>query len=321
MKITVTASRLDDIRKERDAYNAEAKKQNAIHDQQEQKYRFAEDFNDASVENAIRSQVPGLDGVDIRADMYYGAGYRVEFSAENRDNALRWRWTVALDRQGNLMKESSSWSGVEVTTPEDVANLQKTVNILSALVNLDWEPILRAGAENYPKYEDYISVREMKDKAYEFQKDLRAAFIDDIIGKDIWIKGNALADDRWSRGRQNWYMIKSQTDKFYTICTLSDWNVSQYLRNAKNNATREGDNGEQIPVDWIAELKDTIQKKTQWTDRVKKEKFIPCLSNPIETMDMEGNIQTYNQDLEPVDPNAQEDAEASTSISSNLITL
>lgn len=325
MKITVTASRLDDLRRERDEYNAEAQKQQDIHDQQNDKYRFAEDYNEANIENAIRSQVPGLDGIDIRIDNYYGRnGIRVRFDAENvRDEtkSLRWSWTVALDANGNITKESSSWSGVDVTTPEQVQDLQKTVNILSNLVSMDWEPILRAGIEGQPRYEDYISVREPKNRDSEFRSSMRQAFIDEnIIGHNLWIKGDALSDGRWFRNSTIWYMIKSQTEKFYTVVTISDWTVSQYLRNAEKNATREGDNGEQIEVDWMNELQTQLSREADgYTERIKKAKLLPALSDPFEVMDMEGNIQTYDQNnLEPIDT---EDTEAGTKISSDLVTM
>lgn len=288
MRISVSASKVDDIIRERDAYNAEAKKQNDTHKYQERKFREAQKLNQDAVANAIRSQVPGLDDVDIRVEEEWwadGGGIKVEFVSEDRsDNkSLRWRWSVALRKNGEIKKESSSWSGLEAVTPEQVADLQKTVNTITNLVNLDWVPILQAGIEGIPDYFDYISVREMRNRDNEFSKALRAASVEELIGKDVWIKSKAQYSESEWFARDTWYLIHSQSDKFYTVSQANDYYVESYQKKIA-----DGEEGAQ------EDLTHRLESDTQYKSRVKKENFLIHLYEPIQTMDMQGNISTMN---------------------------
>ena len=301
----ITASRRDDILREQARYNAEAKKQNDTHKYQEKRLRYAQDFNHAQVENAIRSQVPGLEDVDIRVESrWFDEGIQVSFNSENRgeNKALRWSWSVSLSKDGKITKESSSWSGLEAITPEQVADLQKTTNIIGNLVNLDWTPILKAGLEGTPDYYDYISVREMKNKDSEFERQLKLADIEDVIGQEKWIKGSVIPNEnnRYERG-DRWYMIHKQSDKFYTISYVNDWTVQSIKKN--QDAGSEG-GGES--------LRDRLERETQYTERTKKDNFIRCIYTPVEVMDMDGNVTTAGGESET--------AEASTGIN-GLVTL
>ena len=304
MKISVTASKIDDIIRERDAYNAEAKKQNDTHNYQERKLREATKRNNDEVENAIRSQVPGLEDVDIRVEKtWWDDGIKVEFVSEDRrDNkSLRWTWSVSLDKKGDIRKESSSWSGLEAVTPEQVADLQKTVNTITNLVNLDWVPILQAGIEGQPDYYDYVSVREMRSRDNEFSKALRTASVEELIGKEVWIKSKAQYSESEWFARDTWYLIHSQSDKFYTVSQTNNYYVESYQKKIA-----DGEEGAQ------EDLTHRLESDMQYKSRVKKENFLIHLYEPIQTMDMQGNISTMNP---------EQSAEASTQIGSNLITL
>ena len=317
MKITVTASRRDDILRERAEYNDLMKKNNAVRYQQEERYDFAQDFNFANVENAIREQVGDLRGVRIRVEERY-RGMEVDFDYEDRgDNkALRWSWSVQLDREGNITKNSSSWSGLEATTPEQAADLQRSVNIITKLINVDWKPILEEGYANRPKYSDYISLKEMRSRENEFAQSLKEAVIEDIIGQPKWIKGGIPEGQgtRWNYGEKRWYMIKSQSDKFYSVCYISDRTVQQCLNHEeKNDPLPEGDYYKGA-TSWRDVLKMELQRNTDFSERVKKSNLLPVLSKDGEVMDMEGNI-TKEGGL------PEESAEASTKVESGLITL
>ena len=317
MKITVTASRRDDILRERAEYNDLMKKNNDVRYQQEERYEFAQDFNFANVENAIREQVGDLRGVRVRVDERY-RGMEVNFDYEDRDEAkaLRWSWSVQLDREGNITKNSSSWSGLEATTPEQAADLQRSVNIITKLINVDWKPILEKGYANRPKYSDYISLKEMRSREGEFAQSLKEAVIEDIIGQPKWIKGGIPEGQgtRWNYGSKRWYMIKSQSDKFYTVCYISDHTVEQCLNHEqKNDPLPEGDYYKGA-TSWRYVLKMELQRNTDFSERVKKANLLPVLSKDGEVMDMEGNI-TKEGGL------PEESAEASTEVGSGLITL
>ena len=299
MRISVTAGRREDIIKERDAYRSEYKKQSDTHKYQMRNYKFASDYNKAQVENAIRAQVPGLNDVEIRIDNGWYDGLKVEFVSEDRgeNKSLRWRWSVGLDPTGKITKESSSWSGLEATTPEQIVDLQNAVQILSSLVGMDWSSILQAGIEGEPDYYDYVSVREPKNRESEFSSQLKMAAIEDCIGAQKWIKGSNVEaeNNRWARG-DRWYMIHSQSDKFYTISYIADHTVQRYK-------------GENPPE---GSLSDELQRSSQYKERVKKDRLIPCIYEEVETMDMEGNITKSNP--------AEEPAEASTDLN-GLVTL
>lgn len=304
MRISVNASRRDEILEEQARYNEEMKKHNDTYNQQYSRYEMAEDYNHAEVENAIREQIPGLSelGVQITVETWY-RDTRVEFDASRGAKSLQWRWTVRLDREGNITKDSSSWSGASITTPEEIADLRKSVDILSALINLDWKSILEQGRANKPKLSDYVSLREMKDRSYEFAKELKVAAIEEIIGQEKWIKGGTFDGSRWNYG-DKWYMIHSQTEKFYTVSIMSGYTVDSYKEGIAEGT--EGYTQEK--------LEENLEWNSRNTERVKKEKLLPCIKDTIEIMDMQGNITVEN-------PPQSEDTEASTDISSNLVTL
>ena len=315
MKITVNASRRDDIIRERDAYNAEMKKQNAVHNQQYAKYEMAQDYNYATIEDNLRNQIPGLTklGVRINIDAYgFGRKYRrfrIEFNREDRgDNrSLRWTWRVELDADGNISKDSSSWSNIDITTPEQIADLKQSVDVLEKLVNMDWAPIFEAGFAGVPKYEDYVSVKEMRSRDSEFNQQLKAASVEEIIGQPKWIKGTTIEGEgsRWNYG-DKWYMIHSQTEKFFNVSIISDYDVRRHQEGIKNGSEGYSQEKFEEQLKWNAENRQ---------QRVKKVKFFDAIYSQIEVMDMQGNVTVENPPAEP------EDAEASTDISSDLITL
>lgn len=315
MKISVNASRRDDILREQAAYNEEMKKQNDVHYQQEAKYEMAQDYNYATVENVIRSKIPQLNslGVEISIDGYGISRrykrFRIEFRKEHRgdNSSLRWTWTVELDADGNVNKDSSSWSNIDVTTPEQINDLKQSVVVLEQLVNMDWKPILEQGIAGIPKYTDYVAVHELRSRDAEFNNQLKLAAVEEIIGQQKWIKGGTIEGEgsRWNYG-DKWYMINSQTDKFFNVSVMSAYEIERMQEGIKNGS--EGYTQEKLEesIKWFAESRQ---------QRVKKEKLLSCLYDRIEIMDMQGSITVENP------PKPKEDAEAATAISSGLITL
>ena len=179
----------------------------------------------------------------------------IEVSINNGDNpfgphALSWSWSVKLDREGNVVKDSSSWSGLSAVTAENIQDLRNTVDILEILNNIDWKTLL---STKVPNYKDYIT---MMDPRYEkpdrdYDAELREADIEDIIGDEdaaVFV-GNALPDyfrvdeyvsilketpkrfnvyvfpelfiDEWKLGKDVGYNAVINKDKFYKFVDTS----------------------------------------------------------------------------------------------------
>lgn len=81
---------------------------------------------------------------DIRASI--GRQIIVDVYCNERfglSDALRWRFKVVFDKATQTVtKETSSWSGLQATTDEQLESLQQTVDALKQLNSMPWYDII-----------------------------------------------------------------------------------------------------------------------------------------------------------------------------------
>ena len=181
----IIARKRDDILRDKAAYEADKAKRQEQHEKQDQAYKEAIHRTAAEVKSAIESVLGNhADEVQIRVDVWDS----IEVHVDNGDDpfgpsALSWRWSVKLDRAGNVVKDSSSWSGLSAVTAEQIQDLRNTVSILEILNNIDWQTLLNT---DVPSYEDYVTVQdttyEKPDRNYDAE--LKEADIEDIVGDE-----------------------------------------------------------------------------------------------------------------------------------------
>lgn len=228
----ITARKRDDILRDKAAYEADkAERQSKFNEQKRDWYIARQSVMD-SVKSEIKSELGNhVDDVNIKVD----AWDNIEVTVNNGDNpfgpsALSWNWSVKLDRDGNVVKDSGSWSGLSAVTAENIQDLRNTVDILEILNNIDWKTLLNT---KVPEYEDYIT---MNDPSYEkpdrdYDVELKEADIEDIIGDEdaaVFV-GNALPD--YFRGNEYVSILKETPKRFnvyvFHESVIDDWKLGK----------------------------------------------------------------------------------------------
>ena len=202
--------------------------------------------------------------LDVKAESGYRSTLKVRISNEqdrNETNALRWNWDASIDENGSLKFESNSWSGLSVTTPEQARSLKETANALEILMGLDWAKMLNV---ELPKWEDYVTEKSSIGTRPNFEADIRAAEVAELIGTNKLIKGTQ------ANGHGHgitWFLIISESAKQYKVATISDYNTK---------AERLAECGKT--------LEEVVEQAKKWPTGVTKEKFMNCIGKTLETM-------------------------------------
>lgn len=180
----ITAGKREDILRDKAAYEADKAKKQAEYDKQENAYRQATDQVMADIKSAVESELGDHAG-EVRINVHVRV-YDVEVTVDNGDDphgpyALSWNWSVRLDANGNVVKDSGSWSGLSAVTAEQIQDLRNTVNILEILNNIDWKTLLNV---KVPSYEDYITMRDPSTIKPErdYDAELEEADTEELIG-------------------------------------------------------------------------------------------------------------------------------------------
>lgn len=190
----ILASRRDDILKRRDEYDAKAARNKAIRDEQYSRFNQAQNSVFKSVEDKIRQQLGDKIGeLYIKVDTRFGRGLQVQIGnsdggpRRDANASLTWSWNASLDENGNVKKESSSWSGLEATTLEHIQDLKLCVEQLEIINTMDWSELLDV---SLPNWKDYIDESQMEplEPRPNFDYELFEADIADAIGANILIK-------------------------------------------------------------------------------------------------------------------------------------
>lgn len=246
MKKFIRASRKDDLLKEKAAWQMKYDARKTLYDGQERKYNEArwawEDNLEALITETFKSYIDKLPGLTIKADRGWG-NIEINFNYEDRWNtpreekSLLWSYDVRLRENGEIVKESNSWSGFQAVTSQQIDDLMNSANFLKAIVEFDWAPLLEEAKRTEPKYSQYIGIRdpnhdpEYADPGYD--RMIKEAEISEAVGTNKWLK----VDNGYNR--DSWVNIVSETPKFYNVIEISDWYLNYYgqdeLRNFFNN--------------------------------------------------------------------------------------
>lgn len=187
----ITSNRREDILKRKAEYEEDVARRVAQVEKEEREFRDAED----AVTNPVKAMLadiaakyPRLD-VEIRVERggrFGDHGIRVEIHVNDRDvhdtsKSLSWNYDAYIN-DGEVVRETGSWSGLNAVTPEQLEHLEQSVAFLKELANLDWMGILN---KDMPKYKDYLKTddpRYDRNKP-DFDAELDQVEIEDIIGQ------------------------------------------------------------------------------------------------------------------------------------------
>lgn len=271
--MTITASRVDDLLKQRDEYDARLNELKSRRDGEDAAYQSAQYDAEKAVERKIMALI-GPTTLDIRVDVnqdWTSRGnssvilWKIRIDVNERrkfkdDTSLVWSWSVGLSN-GVIRKESSSWSGLQAVTPEQIADLEESVKVIKTLNAIDWDEIIHAPTANYRDYHDsalYDEYNKVSKERPDFEGQIRDEKLLDAIGKDIAF---ALKQDQYWKGKC-WIIPTKISDKFISGYIFPDYYLSRNYsvdeikksaderRTAKANLIRDWDTNEYETVDF-----------------------------------------------------------------------
>ena len=262
MKI-VRASRLDDIRRERDEWDSKNAEQKAKFDAQIKRYDEAV----KAVTNGIVAHIEEtLVGVDIyNKSIDVDAGWktltvRVKGGKNHDENsALTWEWKVSLGRDGNIVRDSSSWSGMQVNTPAQVQDLKNIATAIERLSTIDWDNLLNV---QIPEHEDYITERASIGTRPNFEDQEIEAELSNLVGTNVGVEGAEIGGN--SNRRAYWYIIVAESAKQFQVIGIHMHTIRRI---------EEGDTNMTI--------QQLIDREKQYPTRVSKEKFLSVITKPL----------------------------------------
>lgn len=83
---------------------------------------------------------------------------------------------------GELKKETGSWSGLQACTIDQIENLKQCVGALEDLNNIDWKSLLNVPEINRDDFYNYE--RENEAPEYDYDTELKLELLRDILGQD-----------------------------------------------------------------------------------------------------------------------------------------
>ena len=269
----INEDRRAEIQAARDAWEAEYDKQQAVYDDQKRNYNKVLYDVGKELEEEIKRAI-GSTTLNLRIDVRPYAGFatdsyevHIDSNESNKfsDNvALSWNWEVYLSSDGTIKKDSGSWSGLRATTVEQLDDLEETLRVLKVLNKLDWSGILSSANAKRPNWNDYVTAGSpsRRDRP-DFETQIKQATIEDVIGKDVLIKGRGDGKN-YSPNYAVWYYIIGETGKQYKVVPIGN--------NSINVHTAEGD------------LSEFIHNQEKYYDRIMKDRFLnDIMYNPDST--------------------------------------
>ena len=259
----ITCSKRDDVLRRKAEYEADKAERTKRYNEQYAQFKKARLVSEDKIVSFVSQAVSscGLD-LDITASMGWNSGWTVRIDDTddkfNEDKALAWDYKVELDRDGNVKKQTSSWSGMHGTTEANIEYLKKIVKCLEILNGLDWETLFNENP--YPNHSDYVTERNPQyDRNVEdFDAQLLEIDIEEMVGTNRGVKRDSSRDFR----SDVYTFIVKDSGSQYTVFDIPTYSLDRLDES-------------------------TIDRFKSYTYRVAKKKFFDTLVKPIEYYDLE----------------------------------
>lgn len=200
-RTAIIASKRDEILQRKADWEADYNTRKTKYEDQYKKFRVADKYESDRLAKAVKDAIGNttLD-IDIDVSNNFDNGYRVNISDEddkfNPSKALSWNYKASLDSKGDVVKETSSWSGLNATTIENIENLKEIVRVLERLNRVDWQELM--STIRPPEYADYVTDKNPRYEDHpDFDSELREADLEDMVGTS---KGIVCEDSRYFSG-------------------------------------------------------------------------------------------------------------------------
>lgn len=221
MKIIRCARPVADVKRELEQVDNDIRTKKAQYDEESSKWRDAI----YEVANSIKEEIAediGEVSIPLEIDVRPGfLSHGYEVTIKNSDNphddqALNWNWNATIDEQGEVKKESGSWSGLTAISAENIDNLKESVRVLEILNNMDFSKIL---SRTVPDASDYIlhgyPTKDDTQRKDELTKELFESEMNEVMESGNWIK---LKDGQGKYYQRDAYIrILSESPKMYKV--------------------------------------------------------------------------------------------------------
>ena len=230
-----------------------------------------------NIEDNVRSNLeqvlPYSDLIDINVSRDYNwrsdkpyLSVKISYDLNKTKNqSLAWSYSVGLDEDDNVKKESGSWSGLNAVTQEQLDDLEKSIEILKKLNIIDWESIVKT---DVPSVADYVTTETLPEKDFTFEQ--FNADLEDFVGQDvIFISKYLLDNPKNYYGSKYGYIIKRLTNKRVEYTPI--YNPVVEIKNK----------------DFTGYAKEISQRG--YIEVMSKEKLLKALGNDYTIIDFNGN--------------------------------
>ena len=259
----ITCSKRDDVLRRKAEYEADKAERTKRYNEQNAQFNKARLVSEDKIISFVSQAVSscGLD-LNITASMGWGSRWTVRIDDTddkfNENKALAWDYRVELDNDGNVKKQTSSWSGMNGTTEANIEYLKKIVKCLEILNSLDWETLFNETP--YPDYDDYVTEDDPRyDRNVEdFDAQLLEIDIEEIVGTNRGVKRN---DSKYFTCDVYTFIVKDSGSQ-YTVFDIPTYSLDRLDES-------------------------TVDRFKSYTYRVAKKKFFDTLVKPIEYYDLE----------------------------------
>lgn len=243
----INADRRDDLIQQRNAYESRKAARNAKHEQEYAQFQNAQAAVIKPIKDTLESGLAKFDLLQCEVEIKMLSRGHIQACVDvnrNKQNAaLTWLYYVIVDSDGNVTRETNSWSGLKATTAAELDSLRQTLNALEFLNSLDWNNLLSEAQRNAPNYNDYYTQDEPdKDASRNFRQEIGEATLEQYVGSNVLLHG--------SNGFS--YVLVSATPKFYTVYKVSNYYVS--------GSAAEGYTIEQNVFDQVTNYSQKIKK-------------------------------------------------------------
>lgn len=229
----ITSSRKDDIIRRRDEFDrrkAEIKRQQ---DEEYERFRQAEYVVTEGAKKELEDMFAKFhfDDLEIRVEegRFSAPGISVTIRVNDRDHfnknkALSWNYDARLGKEGEVIRETSSWSGLQAVTPEQIDDLERSLAAIKMLAGLDWEKFLNRAM---PDWKDYVKTETPEDlkRRPNFEQELADAELEDLVGSRKMILCKNFPSSWY--GRNVYVAIIKDSGSQWTIKEIPEYYVEQ----------------------------------------------------------------------------------------------
>ena len=216
----ITATKREDILRRKAEYDAKKAAYEADHEERSRRYREAQYALTDPIKEKLTAELSKFSALsfDVSSDFMFNDHPRVRILCNEHnkfdDNvALSWSYNVELTDAGEVEKETSSWSGMKATTPEQLESLKQSVAALEYLLGVNWAELLNV---TRPAYRDFQEGALEAPPREDFNTELALAELEEAVGKNVLVEvpnweGSGL------RGSSVYIQIEKETPSQYIV--------------------------------------------------------------------------------------------------------